>query len=528
LTTRSRALKATDLTIANEATSGDDSQPFVNIQRLQLVHDAMVTLRGDLATFQAKLEGPLSDLENRKGEILSDADQYVDDLVELLARSSAFVVAEAGWGFAYEFRSRVFATILRRAAELVTRWNDKLTEFNTLLAAEAALPATATDAERFDLLRRAEQAISTVPISPLTTPAALRNDLVNTKQPAFVAKHTQFVNARNTTRTKVTDLLVAVKGLLPVAAFDPVELSFTAEEDEFVLFTQDAVAIAKRVIGEFDGRLAVCDDLFTQHDDAADAATKVELLDQAAKALLGEDFRIFPEFLFSANRGDEFENALNASRSKELFKFLTNPTDPNQLPEDFPVDTWLYGVARVREKMYAWEQTMMFAGALGQTEPQLEAIQLPFIPDDRWLGLEFPPELKLDRDRLLYTAHFAAPFNKAARQCGLLLDEWNETIPASDLDTGITFHHDRPNCEAPQAMLLVTPSAFRGAWQFQDLLDAINETFDLAKQRAIEPRRIDQSAYAPLLPATIMASQFVQLTIAANLALNNAVVKVLE
>ena len=27
---------------------------------------------------------------------------------------------------------------------------------------------------------------------------------------------------------------------------------------------------------------------------------------------------------------------------------------------------------------------------------------------------------------------------------------------------GITFHHDRPNCEAPQTMLLVTPSEFRG------------------------------------------------------------------
>ncbi len=206
-----------------------------------------------------------------------------------------------------------------------------------------------------------------------------------------------------------------------------------------------------------------------------------------------------------------------------------NSTDPNRPPDDFPVDTWLYGVARVREKMHAWEQIVMFAGGLGQTEPELDAIQLPFAPADRWLALEFPPDQDLDHERLLYTAHFAEPaFNKAAPQCGLLIDEWNETIPASDLDTGITFHHDRPNCEAPQAMLLVTPSAFRGAWQFQDLLDALNDTFDLAKQRAIEPRRIDLSAYGPLLPATIMASQISQLTIAANLALNNAVFNVLD
>jgi len=74
-------------------------------------------------------------------------------------------------------------------------------------------------------------------------------------------------------------------------------------------------------------------------------------------------------------------------------------------------------------------------------------------------------------------------------------------------------------------MLLVTPSDFRGAWQWDDLIDALNETLDFAKRRAIEPRRIDQSEYAPLLPATIMASQMKQLTIAANLALNNQVAK---
>ena len=110
----------------------------------------------------------------------------------------------------------------------------------------------------------------------------------------------------------------------------------------------------------------------------------------------------------------------------------------------------------------------------------------------------------------------------------MLLDEWTETIPLPDVDTGITFHHDRPNCEAPQAMLLVTPSEFRGSWQWEDLVDALNETLDLAKLRAIEPSSIDRTAYAPFLPATIMASQVAQLTIAANLALNNKVEQVMQ
>ncbi|MEJ7608294.1 MAG: hypothetical protein WKF37_19005 [Bryobacteraceae bacterium] len=165
----------------------------------------------------------------------------------------------------------------------------------------------------------------------------------------------------------------------------------------------------------------------------------------------------------------------------------------------------------------------MMAGSLGRPEPNIEAMQLPFIPGDRWVALEFPPDTKLDTDRLLYTAHFATAFNKAANQCGMLLDEWTELIPGTTTDTGITFHHDRPNCEAPQSMLLVTPSEFRGAWQWNDLVDALNETLDFAKRRAVEPKHIDDSLYAPFLPATIMATQVVQLTIAANLALNNSI-----
>ncbi|MCI0390507.1 MAG: hypothetical protein MOB07_17320 [Acidobacteria bacterium] len=541
LTTKSRALKATDLTLTNEASSKDDSQPFVDIQRLQLVRNAMQTLRGDLATFQAQLEGPLSDLDNRKNEILTNVDDFVDDIVDLLERAARFAVAQAGWGFAYDFKRRLFTAILKQAfdpdspapgqvkQDLVTRWDAKLAEFNARLNDESALPLTATDEERFALLTQAERAISTVATAPLpATPVAFRNDLVNVKLPAFIAKRDFFEDLRDTTLTNVSDLLAQVKLELPVSDFDFVEYSVAVHENEMIVFTQDAVAVAKTVIAELDRRMSAADDLFAQHGTSADAAAQVRLLEQTAKTLLGADFVIFPEFSLSSKQGDEIENALNASRSKDIFQYLKTPTDPTLPPDDFPVDTWLYGVARVRDKMYAWEQTVMFTGSLGRPEPELDAMQLPFIPGDLWLGLEFPPTQKLDRERLLYTAHFAALFNKATRLCGLLLDEWTEIIPTSSVDTGITFHHDRPNCEAPQAMLLVTPSEFRGAWQWQDLVDALNETLDFAKRRAIEPRRIDQTPYAPLLPATIMVSQVSQLTIAANLALNNKVARAMQ
>jgi hypothetical protein len=420
--------------------------------------------------------------------------------------------------------------MLRQAAELVERWEEKLETFNDLMADEAALPVTASDLHRVELLRQAERAISTIATSPLPTdPTPYRTNLNNVKRPDFVAKRDQFADLQNTTRTDVSLLLTDVAALLPIADFDDAEFTLTAHEDEMVRFAEDAVAVVKVVITELDRRLATSQDLFDQHAVAAEAVTAVRLLEQAASTLLGSDFRIFPEFSLAAAQGDEFDNALNASRSGGLFQYLTNPPDPTMPAEDFPVDTWLYGVARVREKMHAWEQTVMFAGSLGQLEPELEALQLPFIAGDRWLGLEFPPDQKLDQDRLLYTAaHLAVPFDKNVRQCGMLLDEWTETIPAANVDTGITFHHDRPNCEAPQAMLLVTPPEFRGSWRWDDLVDALHETLEFAKRRAIEPQHIDRTAYAPLLPATIMASQAKQLTIAANLALNNRVTMALR
>jgi hypothetical protein len=106
----------------------------------------------------------------------------------------------------------------------------------------------------------------------------------------------------------------------------------------------------------------------------------------------------------------------------------------------------------------------------------------------------------------------------------VLIDEWHEVIPSADATTGVAFHYDRPNSEAPQSMLLVTSPQFSGEWQWTDLVDALNETLDLAKRRAVEPKDIESSAYVRFLPAIIMAVTVRQLSISANLALNNTAV----
>jgi hypothetical protein len=386
------------------------------------------------------------------------------------------------------------------------------------------VPGAATDEVRFALLAQAERAISTQATVPLpATPLAYQTMLTTIKRPAFVAKLNQFGSLADTTRTGVTTLLSDVKALLPIDGFDFLPFTLTDREDEMVLFAQDALSVVTTVLAETDRRLAAAQEQFDAYDAAASATDKVNALKEAAKAILGKNFRIFPEFPISADQGNDLTNALTASRAGDLFDFLTNPPDPATPLLDFPVDTWLHGVARVREKIHAWEQVLLLTSAMGSAEPALDVMQLPYAPGEQWLALEFPPGQAIERDHLLYSAHFASPFNAAARQCGLLVDEWNEIIPGPDADTGIVFHFDRPNSEAPQSMLLVTPTVFTGAWQWNDVVDALNEALDLAKIRAIEPKHIDATSYAPFLPATIMVSQAIQLTIAANLALNNNV-----
>ena len=238
------------------------------------------------------------------------------------------------------------------------------------------------------------------------------------------------------------------------------------------------------------------------------------------------------------------------SQSGDLLRHLTQTLVP---PIEFPLDDWLYGVARVREKMHSWEQLTLLTEAFGQADPQLELklepIQLPFKADDLWLGMQFPDDYHLNGDRLLYTAHYAVGFQKK-QQCGLLLDEWTEVIPIvqeksdtgqvklkSQETTGIAFNYDRPNSEPPQTWLLVTPTKFQGQWQWADLVDAINETLDMAKKRAIEPDQLmgkkkegeeeipkdPEDYYAHFLPATLMAVNLYQVSISANLAENNKV-----
>jgi len=315
-------------------------------------------------------------------------------------------------------------------------------------------------------------------------------------------------------------LLNAVNALSPVTQWDPLPFDLQTLTSGAVAFVVDLAATVTSQRAAVTQRSAAVQTQLNVAAAAAPGPAQVDALVAAAKALLGDDTIVIPEFGLVVGQGDDWANAVAASTGGALLDWLKTTAKI-----DFPVEEWLTGAARVRPALRAWEGVGALSGALGRPDPALLPIQLPFEANAPWLALQFRPNYVIASDRLLYTAHYSAPFDKTARQCGLLLDEWSEVIPATDRDTGITFNFARPDNEPPQTILVVTPATANGQWQWEDLVGALNETLDLAKKRAVEPSQLDNTPYAPLLPATTLAVTLYAISIGASLTVANGALK---
>jgi hypothetical protein len=312
--------------------------------------------------------------------------------------------------------------------------------------------------------------------------------------------------------SSLATLLAAIQAELPVGDFDLANVSVDDAANEVAVCRNDVVARIDRLEADVGQRVATAAAALDAHDHTASWRARVDSLQAVAGAVFGPAVRLIPQFTLTPDHATEIGNAYAQGSSGALFQYLQGTK-----LSDFPIEDWLHGVARVREKMYAWEQVGLFAPILGGREPQLTPLQLPYRAGEGWLGLQFDPRQSLGGDRLLYTAHFAVPPTTAAT-CGLLLDEWTDVLPARDETVGMSVHYDRPGSEPPQVWLLATPINTRAPWQWSDLLGAVTETFALAKLRAVEPTQIDSTPYASFLPATASASALRGISIAANFA----------
>ena len=260
--------------------------------------------------------------------------------------------------------------------------------------------------------------------------------------------------------------------------------------------------------------------LFATLNPAMTIEKQVDIWTQLAKIIFGEIFNPLPKFTYQ-NFADI--TAAEADRSQ----LLTYGSTQAGISETVLVDEWLESVARVRPKLHKWEVIRTLSDTLGNTP--MQTIQVPYRAKDSWLAVEFPEKdpqqptkpFQLLRDTVSIVAHGAAAFLTPTRQNGIMLDDWTEEIPTTEETTGVAFHYNQPNAMPPQALLLCVTPDITGSWNWDDLMNIINDTFDRAKRRAVEPTHLENRyEWVTLLPALVSEFTTTGTNITLDLALN--------
>src|SRR5205823_3914963 len=149
------------------------------------------------------------------------------------------------------------------------------------------------------------------------------------------------------------------------------------------------------------------------------------------------------------------------------------------------------GVSLVRPAMHTFSTVLMLSQTFNGEAPPCSPLQLPFRDQDSWLGVEFPEGTSVVHDTVAMVQCLPQGFQPAAKLCGLLIDEWTETLPQKDEVTGIAFNFDQPNSAPPSAILLAVAPEVTGKWRWDDLVETVLDTIERAKLRAVEPDMID-------------------------------------
>jgi hypothetical protein len=330
---------------------------------------------------------------------------------------------------------------------------------------------------------------------------------------AVLAKKALFNTELAKVKSKMDDAQNSIKDLLndtrtiDFSSYDLVIPDITQIEKAIPVFITELRSRAINIKNNLLNKVIPASQKILTDLPAMTPAEQARQVEASAKKILGDGFKMIPRYTIAADQLTELQNAWD--NETDLLSYLKN--DPGQHRLN-PKEDWLHGIARVHEKMQHIENCVLMQEAFDVTVNKLDlhAVQLPFKSSDyHWLAMPFPDDPNTvnleDGNYLLYTAFSLTGIGRPMDVCGILADEWTERIPQKEETTGIAFHYDRPNTEAPQTMLLVTPTQLTGNWNWEDLVDALMFTLGDAKCRLVEPQHFEKTNFAAILPTLIGA-----------------------
>jgi hypothetical protein len=224
------------------------------------------------------------------------------------------------------------------------------------------------------------------------------------------------------------------------------------------------------------------------------------------KVIFGADFNILPQFSAVSNARGDTESDIELALGRR--KNAKDAGNEYIIP-------WFQNICAVRDGAARLNNALLYSEAItDKIMSEFQVAQLPVEENDKWAVLPLRSGEKLRGGRLSLV--ILSPFNPELRQplCGLMVDEWVETVPNEMETTGVTFHYDAPGACAPQTVLIAVPPDPRRRWDVNVLESVLLETFELAKLRAVDIQSLGQVGH--YLPALYFAYNREDRTIASD------------
>ena len=239
---------------------------------------------------------------------------------------------------------------------------------------------------------------------------------------------------------------------------------------------------------------------------------KSDRIVEAIQNLTLKNIKIFPKFKLEYKKLEFGTYSKKASEKNYSFvkqnnvkfdSFVKNGLDyysDNVGFESFV--QWQDEIAEVREGMKDVQNLSMAQTALGcesfdasifqtttvivQNSKKEQSAELKCL-NGYWLGMPVKEEgLLRDADSLVL--YNVKDFKSQDSIVGFIFDAWLEYIPYKKHSAGLVFHCDKPDAEAPQTLLLgVNPNTGSAKWDLKCVVNILNTTREMMKDRAVDP-----------------------------------------